>query len=175
MRDHIANSGVVDSATNILNFRRSPNSELNPGAAALDLVYQAAELIGNVDNYAAERQARAETLARQAIEKLKIADARVLSAETEVRAANAEIKEFSERMEKEISIRMQEVEKLMEQANSSMAAAEAQLSAAEQRARNAEVRANEAESALRRVEEALRTQILQKNLGNPRGAAATAA
>src|ERR1039458_8164643 len=73
MRDHIANHSALDSAENVLSFQRSPNSKINPGAAALDVVYQAAELIRDVDNYATERNARAETLARQAIEKLKIA------------------------------------------------------------------------------------------------------
>ena len=100
MRDHIANYSAVDSAENILDFRRPPNSAKNPGAAALDLVYQAAELIGDVDNYAAEREARAETLAKQAIEKLKIADDRVRSAESARLAAEAEIKEFSDRLQR---------------------------------------------------------------------------
>ena len=127
MRDHIANNSAVDSAEDILSLKRPPNSETKPGAAALDLVYQAAELIREVDNYAAERQARAETLAKQAIEKLEIADARVRSAESVRLAAEAEIKELRDRL--------QEVEKVMEQTASRMAATEAQLSAAEQRAR----------------------------------------
>jgi exonuclease VII large subunit len=162
MRDHVANSSMVDSADNILNFQRPPYSAKNPGAAALDLVYQAAELIGDVDNYAAERQARAENLAKQAIEKLKIADDRVRSAESARRAAEAEIKEFSDRVEKELSVRLQEIEEAMEQTASRIAATEAQLSAAEQRARTAEIRANEAENALKRIEEAIRTRILAK-------------
>jgi hypothetical protein len=44
MRDHVANSSMVDSADNILNFQRPPYSAKNPGAAALDLVYQAPNL-----------------------------------------------------------------------------------------------------------------------------------
>ena len=79
MRDHIANYSALDSAENTLSFGLPPNAAKNPGAAALDLVYQAAELIEDLDNSAAEIQARAETLAEQAIEKLKIAEARVLS------------------------------------------------------------------------------------------------
>jgi hypothetical protein len=166
MRDHIANTSVVDSAENIFSFRRPPYSAKNPGAAALDLVYQAAELIRNVDDHAAERQARAETLAKQAIEELKIAHARVRSAESERRAAEAEIKE--------LSVRVQEVEKAMERATSHMATAETQLSAAEQRTRTSEMRANEAENALRRIEEAIRTRILGKIPGDSRRAATAA-
>ena len=173
MRDHVANSSMVDSADNILNFQRPPYSAKNPGAAALDLVYQAAELIGDVDNYAAERQARAENLAKQAIEKLKIADVR--SAESGRRAAEAEIKEFSDRVEKELSVKLQKVEEAMEQTASRIAATEAQLSAAEQRARSAEMRANEAENALKRIEEAIRSRIIAKMPGNSSRRAATAA
>ena len=174
MRDHIANHGALDSAENVLNFQSSPNSKMNPGAAALDVVYQAAELIRDVDNYAAERHARAETLARQAIEKLKIAHDCVQSAESRRLAAETGIREFSERLENELSVRLQEVEKVVEQTASRIAAAEAQLSAAEQRARIAEARAAEAENALRRIEEAIRIQIVEKMPGNARRTAMAA-
>ena len=174
MRDHIANHGALDSAENVLSFQSSPNSKMNPGAAALDVVYQAAELIRDVDNYATERNARAETLARQAIEKLKIAHDCVLSAESRRLAAEAGIKEFSDRLENELSVRLQEVEKVVEQTASRIAAAEAQLSAAEQRARIAEARATEAENALRRIEEAIRIQIIEKMPGNDRRTAMAA-
>ena len=162
MRDYIANSNVAKSADNILSFKHQSQSAKNPGAAVLDLVNQAAELVGEVDNYAAERQARAEELARQTIEKLKIADDHVRSAESARRAAEAEIKQFSDRIEKEVSIKVQEIEKTIEQMAFGIAASEARLSAAEQRAINAELRANEAENSLERIEEAIRTQILAK-------------
>jgi len=162
MRDRIANYSAVDSVEGILDSRRPPYSAKNPGAAALDLVYQAAEIIGDVDNYAAEKQARAETLAKQAIEKLKIADDRVRSAESVRLTAETEIKELSDRL--------QEAEKVIEQTASRMAATEAQLSTAEQRAGTAELRANEAEDALKRIEEAIRTQILEKIPGDSRRA-----
>jgi hypothetical protein len=167
MRDHIANHSALDSAENVLSFRHPPNSANNPGAAALDVVYQAADLIRDVDNYAAERQARAETLAKQAIEKLKIAHDCVRSAESRTLAAEAKIKEFS--------VRLQEIEEGMERAASRMAATEAQLSAAEQRARNAEIRADEAEKALKRIEETIRARILEKRFGDSGRGAAVAA
>jgi exonuclease VII large subunit len=175
MRDHIANHGALDSAENVLSFQSSPNSKMNPGAAALDVVYQAAELIRDVDNYAAERHARAETLARQAIEKLKIAHDCVQSAESRRLAAEAEIKEFSDRVGKELSVKLQKIEEAMEQTASRIAATEAQLSAAEQRARTAEMRANDAENALKRIEEAIRSRILAKMPGNSSRRVATAA
>ena len=166
MRDRIANYSAVGSAENILSLRRPQNSETSPGAAVLNLIYQAADLIRDVDDCAAERQARAETLAKQAIEKVEIAEARVRSAESGRLAAEAETKEFSDRL--------QEVEKVMEQTASRIAATEAQLSAAEQRARTAEMQADEAEDALKRIEEAIRTQILEKRFCDSSRRAATA-
>jgi len=174
MRNHIANHSALDSAENILDFRRPPNSETDPGAAALNLVYQAAEHIRDVDDCPAERQDRAETLAKQAIEMLEIAEARVRSAESARLAAEAEIKEFSDRVEKELSIKLQEVEEAMEQTASRIAATEAQLSTAEQRARTADMRADEAENTLKRIEEAIRIQILEKMPGNARRTAIAA-
>ncbi len=174
MRDHIANSSALESPENVLSFRCPPNSETDPGAAALNLVYQAAEHIRDVDDCAAERQDRAETLAKQAIEMLKIAEARVRSAESARLAAEAEIKEFSDRVEKELSIKLQEVEEAMEQTASRIAATEAQLSTTEQRARTADMRADEAENTLKRIEEAIRIQILEKMPYNARRTAIAA-
>src|SRR3974390_802399 len=162
MRDHIADHGTLESAENVLSLERPPNSAENPGAAALNLVYQAAERIRDLDNCAAERHARAETLAEQAIEKLKIAEARVLSAESGRLAAEAKLKEFNDKVEQDLNVRLQEVETALEQTIDRMAAAEAQRFAADQRARTAELRANEAENALKRIEEALHTLILEK-------------
>lgn len=174
MRDCIANSTVVDQADNILNLLRPSASAMNPGAAALDLVYQTAELIEEVDNHAAERLARAETLAKQAIEKLNIAHDRVRSAESARLTAEAEIKEFSDQVKIKLTVKIQEIEQAMEQTASHMAATEAQLTAVEQRANSAELRAIEAENALRRIEEALRTQIIERRMGNSRRSAMAA-
>jgi hypothetical protein len=175
MRDHIANYSAFDSAENVLSFGRQPNSETGPGAAALNLVYQAADLIRDVDNYAAERQSRAETLAQQAIEKLKIAHDCVRSEQSGRLAAEAKIKAFSDRLENEINVRLQDVEKVMQQTTSRMAVTEAQLSIAEQRAKAAEMRANEAEDALKRIEDAIRTRILEKRLSDSNRTTARAA
>jgi hypothetical protein len=97
MRKHIADGCAVYPTKNVLSFRDQAYSEENstkttPGTRALDLVCQAAEIIRNNDDYAAEKQARAETLAKQAIEELKIAHARVHSAEAKQQAAEAALK-----------------------------------------------------------------------------------
>ena len=175
MRDYLANSTVAKSADNILSFKHQSQSAKNSGAAVLDLVNQAAELVGEVDRLAAERHARAEELARQTIAKLKIADDHVRSAESARLAAEAEMKQFSDRIEKEVSTKVQEIEKAIEQMALGIAASEERVSAAEQRAISAELRANEAENALERIEEAIRTQILEKQFGDFSGRAATAA
>jgi hypothetical protein len=151
MRDLIANHDAPQLGENVLSFRRPPNSA-KPGEDALGLVYQAAERIREADDYAAEREARVETLAKQAIEKLKIAHDRIRAAESGRRAAETEIKKLGDRV--------REAEKVMEESVSRISAIEAQLSAAEQRATTAEMRATEAENALKCIEEALRTRIL---------------
>lgn len=167
MREFVTNSNTTNSGDNVLNFRHQTSSAKNPGAAALDLVYQAAELIGDVENFAAEREAHAESLANQAIEKLKIAEERVRSADSARRAAEADITVFKEKVEKEFNVKLQEIESAMEQAASRIAATEAQLIAAEQQANTAELRATEAENALKRIEAAIQTQILSKRVGDP--------
>jgi hypothetical protein len=130
----------IDLAENVLSLRCPPDSTISSGAAALNFIYQAAKLIEGFDRCVAEKQARveaAEALVKKAIEKLKIADACVLSAESEALEANVALREFKDRME-------------------------AQLSALEERTRNAEMRANEVE---RRFEDAIRTQVmLEKKL-----------
>ena len=149
--DQVSDGGPVHATENILSFRHplysANNLTKSPGAAAIELVNQAAERIRNVDDYAAERQVRAEALATQAIEKLKIAHVRVQSAD---------------RLKTEYSVKIQHVEKLLERASSRISAVEAQLVAAKERAKTAEMRANEAENALKHIEEALRTRILEK-------------
>lgn len=161
-----ANHVAVDLPENVLSFRRARYPSKSPGAAVLDLVNQAAHLFDEVDRSAAERQACAETLVKQAIEKLKIADVRVQAAESEVRAVKAEVKDFKNTLEKELSIKIQALEKLIEQANSCIAVTEADRSIYEQRALNAEKRADEAEKVLRCIEGEIRTQILNKRLGD---------
>ena len=163
LREHVRNYGAnistVKSTERILEFR-APQTK-NPGVTALDLVNLAADLIGNVDNYAAEREGRAEKLAKKAIEELKLADGRIRSAESGRRAAEAEIEDLGDRVEK-AGVRLQQARIIIEQMASLLAATEARLSDAEQRASAAEARAKKAEDTLERVEEAIRNRILAK-------------
>jgi hypothetical protein len=162
MQADIANSGAPDAAESIITPGSSLYPPKNPGAATLDLVTRAAEVIGNIDNYAAQKQARAEALVVQAIGKIKIAEDRVRSAELVRRAAQADIQEFKETTEKAFSDRIEELKHATELAASRMSNAEAKLSAAEQRTKKAEMRAIEAEKALKRIEEMVRTRILPR-------------
>jgi chromosome segregation ATPase len=138
MRQHIANSSVNESTDNVLDFRPASNSPKNQGAVALDLVYQAAELIGDIDHRATERHARAEALAEQAIEKLKIADDRVRSAESARHAAEAALKEYKDSVE----TKLEEIEK-----------------AADDRVRSAESARHAAEAELKEYKDSVETKL----------------
>jgi chromosome segregation ATPase len=133
------------------------------GVSAVDLVYQAAEMIKGVQDHAGEIEARAEELVRRAIAKLQASDTRIQSLEIERRASEAALNEAT--------ARIQEVEKVLARAQSRIAASESQLSAADLRARTAEARANEAEKALIRIEDAIRSQLLEKTRRPGRSAA----
>ena len=152
----MANATVDASTDNILPFGRPSLPANKPAAAAIDLVYQAAELIQVANNNAVERQAHAEALATQAIEKLKIASDRVQSAESAQRTAEAEKNEFS--------AKVQALEEALEQTGRRMATVEAQLSIALQRADAAEHRVVEAENALKYIEKALHRVIIENGL-----------
>ena len=167
MRAHIANSVVPESAENNQKRGRPPNPETGLGAEALHIVNKAAEFIADIDKSAAEKEARAETLATQAIQRLEIADGRVRSAESARLAAKAEINELSDKLQQALMA--------MEQMASRMSDAEAKLSAAEQQTKTAEMRANDAENALKRIEEVVRTRILPRLPSNFGGEASTAA
>lgn len=151
VRTQVLDDVEVDVADNVLSFwRPSCSTERftkTPGAAAIELINQAAERIENIDVFATERQVRAEALVAQAIEHLKIAHGKV---------------RYADKLKTECVTKVQEADKLLQRASLRIAAIEAKLSAAEQRAKAAEIRASAAESALEQIEEALRTRILEK-------------
>jgi hypothetical protein len=141
---------------NVLAFpRRRIEPVKNDGQSAIDLVYQAAEVVGNMHHRAREIEIRAQTLCRSAHEKLRLAERRTEAAENALNLAE-----------------------------SRTASAEAKMSAAELRAKNAETRASvrvissqarELDQALTLIEEAIRTRILgegQAAYVSRRGAAA---
>ena len=115
----------------VLAFPRRTEPERNNGQSAIDLVYQAAEVVGTLHHNARETEIRAQTLCRTAHEKLRVAERRAESAENALNLAESRI-----------------------------ASAEAKLSAAELNAKNAETRARELEQALTLIEEAIRTRLL---------------
>jgi hypothetical protein len=119
--------------------------ERNDGQSAIDLVYQAAEVVGNIQDHARQTEIRAQTLCRNALEKLRLAERRTESAE-----------------------------KALNLADSRTASAEAKLSAAELRAKNAETRARELDQALSLIEETIRTRLLGAGR-NVRGSSAAVA
>jgi hypothetical protein len=111
--------------------RRSVEPVRNDGQSAIDLVYQAAEVVGNLQDHARQTEIRAQTLCRSALEKLRVAERRTEAAE-----------------------------KAFNMAESRVASAEARLSAAELRAKKAETRASELDQALTLIEDAIRSKLL---------------
>jgi hypothetical protein len=59
---------------NVLAFPRRTDPVRTDGQSAIDLVYQAAEVVGNLHHHAREMEIRAQTLCRTAHEKLLLAD-----------------------------------------------------------------------------------------------------
>src|SRR5262249_47441087 len=70
MREHLARPASGEPPAKVVNLDRR-------GAAALELVYQAAEAINGIEERANETEARAKSLVRGAIEKLHAAEARI--------------------------------------------------------------------------------------------------
>ena len=132
---------------NVMAFPKRPiEPAKNDGQSAIDLVYQAAEVVGNLQAHARQTEIRAQTLCRSALEKLRLAESRTEAAE-----------------------------KALNIAESRIASAEARLSAAELRAKKAETRSRELDQAFTLVEEAIRTRLLGEGPGanvSRRGAAA---
>jgi hypothetical protein len=140
---------------NVLSFPRPLTSDA--GAAALDLVYQAAEVFRTMEERARETEARAQALCKSASEQLRRAEIRAEAAERAQREliVNAEHK-------------LQEASTALQQAQSRFEAQQDQLTAVEFRAQAAEAEAREAKQALALVEEAIRRRLLSTNLEGSR-------
>ena len=121
---------------NVVVFPKRTEPVRSDGQSAIDLVYQAAEVVGTLHQNARETEIRAQTLCRTAFEKLRLAERRADAAENALNLAESRI-----------------------------ASAEARLSAAELRAKNAVTRAHELEQALTLIEEAIRTRLLGESQG----------
>ncbi len=140
----------VGTDENVLSFARlsAPDS----GAAALNLVYQAAEVFSSMEDHARETEARAQSLCRSAAERLEHAESRIEAAER----ARREIITEAE-------CKLQDASRALKQAQSRNEAAEDKLTAMEFRAQAAEAEAREAKQALALVEEAIRRRLLCPN------------
>lgn len=137
----------VGRGENVLCFARS--SVPDSGTAALNLVYQAAEVFRNMEDHARETEDRAQSLCKSALERLKRAEVQT---------------EAAERARRELIIeaesKLQDASRALEQAHSRIVAAEDRLTAVEFRAQAAEAEAHEAKQALALVEEAIRRRLL---------------
>jgi ABC-type phosphate transport system auxiliary subunit len=122
---------------NVLAFPRNKTEPVgNDGQSAIDLVYQAAEVVGNLQDHARQIETRAQTLCRSALEKLRLAERRTEAAENALNLAESRV-----------------------------ASAEAKLSAAELRAKKAEATARELGQALTLIEDAIRSKLLGERPG----------
>jgi chromosome segregation ATPase len=122
--------------------------------AALDLVYQAAEVIEGIENQANE----AENVVDEAFQKLRLAEERIEELEKELQSAQSCISEAR--------IKIKESEEATKVERSRLEAAEAKMYQIEMRARTAEAQATEKANAVSRIEEAIRTEILAKRKTN---------
>jgi DNA repair exonuclease SbcCD ATPase subunit len=158
LREHLRDSAEHAAANDVreeLDVPRMPASTgTKGGAAALDLVQRAAEVISGIERQASETEARAQSLVNDAIHKLELAEARIQATESARRVA---ISEAAAKLEQALSS--------LKQAEARIAVAEAQAAASEVRAKRAEGRANVAERALAAVENAIRTQLLGERPG----------
>jgi len=157
MRDHLSNSARIELDDRVLSFpvasaATSRNGETRDGETALELVYQAAEMVRGIENRATEFESRARGLAEQANEKLKLAERHIHDLEVKQQAAETCIQQAH--------LKLQEAGEALKRERARVQAAENRLPQLEMRARSAEARAQECERALSRIEDAIRTQIL---------------
>jgi chromosome segregation ATPase len=163
MRNHLGNSASAELRQNVLSFPGDvSDGSRRDTSAALDLVSQAAAAIRGIQDRAADSEARAKTLAQNAIEKLQLAETRISAAEAG--------RDLAQEALSRLNMRLEEAEREVARTRSRIAAAEAELADAENHMRAAEARAINAEKAVTQIEDAIRTQLvgLHRNLtGQP--------
>jgi hypothetical protein len=149
------------SSDNVLSFLRT--SAPATGAAALHLVYQAAEVFSSIEDRARETESRAQALCEAAVKRLQQAETRIETAERVQREVIAEA-----------GCKIQDASRALTQAERRITAAEDKATAAEARAQIAEAEAREAKQALALVEEAIRRRLLCASSETARELAAVA-
>ncbi len=116
----------------VLQFpHRGTEAQADNDRSAIDLIYEAARLVSDIEHRAHHTESRARSLCSQAMEKVRMAERIAEAAEAEIRSLETRLAE-----------------------------AEAELGAAELRARNAEARAEELDRALAVIEENIRSRLL---------------
>ena len=151
MRDRVSTAASIDP-DNLLSFPPRASASSDSTTAALDLVSEAAETIRTIQERATQSEARAALLAEHAIEKLRLAEARIQSAETARREAEENLQRAAERLE--------DTEEELERTGFRIRAAEAELARAEDRIKATEARALTAERAFKQLEQAIRAQLI---------------
>jgi chromosome segregation ATPase len=162
---HVEDPAAGSASTELSEYRVPPTIQAS-GAAALEIVHQAAELIRSLDARATESETRARVFVLQAIEDIKFAEGRVHSAEEQRESALAALEEANSRA--------QEVDEALSRVESQLADNEVRLSKAELRAHTAEALASESEKTLTSVEAAIRIHLLERRPDASRDLAAAA-
>jgi hypothetical protein len=139
----------AERSEGVLPFRAgSPAAPTKVCTAALSLVYQAAEVIKDIENQASDAE-------KTSYQKLQIAYKRIEELEAELRSAQLCINEAR--------VKLKESNELAKADKSRLDEAERRMCELEMRARTAEVQARENANSVMRVEEAIRTQILSRH------------
>jgi predicted nucleic acid-binding Zn-ribbon protein len=147
LREHMVGRAASIDSGNLLAFPDRFAAVSDSTAAALDLVSKAAEAIRAIHS-----EAPVGSLTEQAIEKLRIAEARIQSAETARRVAEENLQRAN--------ARLGDAERELIRTASRIAAAEAELASAEERIKATEVLAPNAERAFKQKEPAIRAQLI---------------
>jgi chromosome segregation ATPase len=146
------------SESNVLNLRPALSPTEEVGAKVIGLVEWAIAHIRQADQEAADRHARADILARNAIEQVNTAEERVRACDIARRAAEAQVERTS--------VKIRQIEMDLERMAAELAAARTKISATEVRAREAEKRAAEAENALERIEKSIHTLLSERRFSS---------
>jgi hypothetical protein len=103
MQNHISEALIdpIEAGLAFLSVRRTVFT--GDGGAALDLVYQAAEVVRDIEDRAYETEQHARTIAERAVEKLRVAEECIRYLEAEQRAAQARIQMAGEALKLERS------------------------------------------------------------------------
>jgi hypothetical protein len=150
MWDYRYKSSPVESpveSEKIVSF--PPSTSRDYGTTALNLVQQAADIFGDMENQARETEARAQSMYKNLTEKLQQAEMQRDSSER----ARREIVN-------ELNYKIRDVTRALQQAEARITAAEERTVAAEFRAQAAENQLYKANRELAAVEDAIRKRLL---------------